>query len=293
MSCKSTTRFYDGRTPASVGAVRTTTRLAGGDGFAIAELRIVERATAWSEPAAADAHRLVFVRRGLFRLRLPGWEGLADPVTAYVTGPGDPQSIAHRPHAEDICTVITLAPALVQDVPLAAATRPILTTGRIDLAQRALVARAHQGADEFELAERVVHLAADLRTRQSGPPAERRSTPVHRQIVASARELLVDDPAAPSLGRLAAQLTVSRSYLSRVFHQETGETLTRFRNRLRVRAALDRLAAGHPDLAGLAADLGFADHAHLTRALRAEVGSPPSRVRDLLAGYTEHKSSSG
>lgn len=273
--------------------MRTTTRLAGGDGFAIAELRIVEPVTAWSEPEAAATHRLVFVRRGLFRLRLPGWEGVADPVTAYLSRPDDPQSIAHRPHAEDICTVITLAPALARDVGLARTARPILTTGRIDLAQRALVARAHQGADEFELAERVVRLAAEWRARRSDPPAEQRSTPFRRRIVESARELLADDPAAPSLGRLAAQLAVSRSYLSRVFHQETGETLTRFRNRLRVRAALDRLAAGHPDLAGLAADLGFADHAHLTRTLRAELGSPPSRVRDLLTTCTEHKSSSG
>jgi transcriptional regulator GlxA family with amidase domain len=70
--------------------------------------------------------------------------------------------------------------------------------------------------------------------------------------------------------------------LSRVFRQETGETLSRFRNRVRVRAALDRLAAGAPDLARLAADLGFADHAHLTRALRSEVGDPPGHVRALL-----------
>jgi AraC-like DNA-binding protein len=84
-----------------------------------------------------------------------------------------------------------------------------------------------------------------------------------------------------------------------VFHAETGESLTRLRNRLRVRAALDRLADGDRDLAGLAADLGFADHAHLTRAMRAEVGDPPSRVRRLLvlpAGgpgrWGEHESSS-
>jgi AraC-like DNA-binding protein len=75
-----------------------------------------------------------------------------------------------------------------------------------------------------------------------------------------------------------------------VFRAETGETLSRFRHRLRVRAALDRLADGDRDLAGLAADLGFADHAHLTRAVRSEVGEPPSRVRRLLTG--DHESSS-
>jgi AraC-like DNA-binding protein len=114
--------------------------------------------------------------------------------------------------------------------------------------------------------------------------------PSRRRLAAAAREALVADPAFAGLDRLAHLLGVSRSHLSRAFREETGETLTAFRHRLRVRVALDRLADGEPDLAGLAADLGFADHAHLTRALRAEVGEPPSRVRRLLAG--EHTGSS-
>jgi AraC-like DNA-binding protein len=38
-----------------------------------------------------------------------------------------------------------------------------------------------------------------------------------------------------------------------------------------------RLAAGDGDLAGLAAELGFADQVHLTRTLRAETGTTPPR----------------
>jgi AraC-like DNA-binding protein len=49
-----------------------------------------------------------------------------------------------------------------------------------------------------------------------------------------------------------------------------------------VRAALDQLEAGQQNLADLAAELGFADHAHLTRTLRAELGSTPTQIRDLL-----------
>ena len=40
---------------------------------------------------------------------------------------------------------------------------------------------------------------------------------------------------------------------------------------------------GDADLAVLAADLGFADQAHLTRAARAETGHTPARLRALLA----------
>jgi len=46
-----------------------------------------------------------------------------------------------------------------------------------------------------------------------------------------------------------------------------------------VRNAIERIAGGERSLARLAADLGFADHAHLTRAVKRETGAPPSRLR--------------
>jgi AraC-like DNA-binding protein len=46
--------------------------------------------------------------------------------------------------------------------------------------------------------------------------------------------------------------------------------------------AIDRLEGGDMDLARLAADLGFADQAHFTRALRTETSATPGRLRALL-----------
>jgi AraC-like DNA-binding protein len=69
-----------------------------------------------------------------------------------------------------------------------------------------------------------------------------------------------------------------------VFSQLTGSTVSQYRNRLRVSRALQRIADGEQDLAGLAADLGFTDHAHLTRTIRAATGHPPSACRLLLTG---------
>jgi AraC-like DNA-binding protein len=251
----------------------------------------------------------------VFRIRLDGWDGVADPVTAYLGRPGDEQSIAHRPGAEDVCTVVTLEEGLaretirvLEDSVAAAPASPMLTTGRIDLAHRVLAARARQGADGFELAERVVRLTAEMfpgngaalpsrhpgdqsscapppgapssGVQSSGAPSRSR---LRQRLADSAREHLASDPVSLGLGQLAQELAVSRSYLSRVFSAQNGTTLTRFRNRLRVRLALDRIEAGETSLARLAAELGFADHAHLTRTIRAEAGSPPSRIRDLLA----------
>ena len=108
-----------------------------------------------------------------------------------------------------------------------------------------------------------------------------RQVRVKRQLVDDAREAVSADL---RLGHaeLARRLYVSPSHLSRAFRAQTGETLSRYRNRVRVRLALERLAAGERSLARLAVDLGFADHAHLTRAVRREHGAPPSELRTLL-----------
>ncbi len=60
-------------------------------------------------------------------------------------------------------------------------------------------------------------------------------------------------------------------------------SLTRYRNRVRVSRALERLAAGERSLGVLAADLGFSDQAHLTRTMRAYAGRTPSVLRRLLS----------
>jgi AraC-like DNA-binding protein len=59
-------------------------------------------------------------------------------------------------------------------------------------------------------------------------------------------------------------------------------TLSRYRNRVRVRCALEWLAEGEDDLTRIAHDLGFADHAHFSRTVLAELGLQPRMVRRLL-----------
>ena len=75
--------------------------------------------------------------------------------------------------------------------------------------------------------------------------------------------------------------------MSRAFTAELGVSLTRYRNRVRVARALDRLEAGETRLAMLAADLGFADQAHLCRTVRAHVGHTPTALRRLLTRTVE------
>src|SRR4029453_18009841 len=69
---------------------------------------------------------------------------------------------------------------------------------------------------------------------------------------------------------------------SRVFPASPGTTVSAYRNQLRVREALERLAEGERALSGLASDLGFGDHAHMTCTVRREAGAVPSALRRLL-----------
>jgi AraC-like DNA-binding protein len=267
--------------------MRDTTRLVSGAGFAIDDVRICTRTPSWLPTESSGSFRLVFIRRGVFRLRLGGHELVADPTTAYVARAGEEQSIAHRVGARDASTSVTLSPALVAEFGAAPApTGPLRSSGSVDLAHRVLYARANRGSDGFELAERVLRLAADaLDPRQQAPSAASAGATAlaRKRVVDAAREALAADPVSLGLEPLAAKVNVSPAYLSRIFHRETGHTLTRFRNRLRVRLVLDRLEDGETNLARLAADLGFADHAHLTRTVREDVGHTPSAVRALLA----------
>ncbi len=85
------------------------------------------------------------------------------------------------------------------------------------------------------------------------------------------------------LTEIAAAFGMSPFTLCRVFHRHAGLPVHRYRVRLRLRHALDRLAGGERDLTGLALDLGFSDHSHLTNAFRAEFGVPPSAFRAAVA----------
>ncbi len=94
-------------------------------------------------------------------------------------------------------------------------------------------------------------------------------------------------PESAGLCPLARLLNVSPYRLSRTFSQQVGVSLTRYRNRVRVSQAMDQLAQGEPSLANLAARLGFADQAHLTRTVREHLGHAPSTLRRLLAPVSQ------
>jgi AraC-like DNA-binding protein len=256
------------------------------DGLRLEDIRCETHRTGWSTPEPCTGRSVVFVRRGCFRRRVEGFEALLDPSVVYFEAPGDEQQVAHPHDGGDACTVFSLsadAAAGLWGGEPELPSEPLFSDGVLDLEHRRLVASA-EWTDGFELAERAVLLLGRILDRAhaaraaAGRPA---TVAARRRSVEAVRELLA---AKPELGlfALAREVAVSPHHLSRTFSEATGSSITRYRNRLRVRAALERIGDRESSLARLAAELGFADQAHLTRVVRAEVGEPPSRLRSAL-----------
>ncbi len=82
-----------------------------------------------------------------------------------------------------------------------------------------------------------------------------------------------------TLHEVARAVHASPFHLARLFRRRTGVPLHRYLTRLRLRAALERLAGGANDLTAVALDLGFSSHSHFAVAFRREFGQSPSEVR--------------
>ncbi len=89
-----------------------------------------------------------------------------------------------------------------------------------------------------------------------------------------------------TLAQVARAAGVHPVYLGEIFRQEFGETLGEYLNRIRVRAAADRLANSDFPLSTIALDFGFYDQSHFTRIFRQFTGATPGVFR---ADYASHK----
>jgi AraC-like DNA-binding protein len=152
-----------------------------------------------------------------------------------------------------------------------------------DPATAALVRSAHRAAEDGDdLASSTLlrtALAGLLRAHAAGgPDAGGRPRPPRRAPVAvgAVRDLLHErlaDP--PTLAELAATTELSQFALLRAFRAEMGLPPHAYLNQLRIRRARLLLDDGVP-AANVAAEVGFADQAHLTRHFKRVVGVPPA-----------------
>jgi AraC-like DNA-binding protein len=192
------------------------------------------------------------------------WFALAPDVLVDVVRPFDP-AVAERPER----------PFRLERAPCDPATY---------LAQRMLFERLG-GADRpdaLAVEERVLRLLDVVLARaysaRRALPDEASSRP---DCVEAARAFLARRFSEPlTLGSVAAAAGVTAPHLCRAFRRVSGRTLSAHRLELRLRASLERVAAGD-DLSTLALDLGFSSHSHFSARFRRAFGATPSAARGL------------
>ncbi|KMO43075.1 AraC family transcriptional regulator [Methylobacterium variabile] len=134
--------------------------------------------------------------------------------------------------------------------------------------------------DAFAVEEEMVRTLMHLFARYGSRPAPRPGPP---PFVARALQRLEDAPGeAATLAELAGLSRVSRFQLLRGFARATGATPHAYLIQQRVRLARRLLAAGRRP-AEAAAEAGFADQSHMSRAFMRQFGVTPARYRASLA----------
>jgi len=95
---------------------------------------------------------------------------------------------------------------------------------------------------------------------------------------------ITDDPGLRRVGQLSASSGLTVRTLQRLFADYVGVSPKWVMRRARLHEAAERADSGEPvDWALLAADLGYADQAHLTRDFTVTIGVPPTRYAAPLS----------
>jgi AraC-like DNA-binding protein len=141
----------------------------------------------------------------------------------------------------------------------------------------ALPVEAVRQAAARDVAEAVDLVESLLSTRVPRPPVQDHWSDELAAALATDSSLRIAD--------WAEIAGLSREAVSRGFRAHYGTTPARFRTELRARSAWVRISGGSEPLAVIAHDLGFADQAHMTRAVKWLTGSSPGewRVRSPLS----------
>jgi len=272
----------------------SASRVPAGRGLAWGEHRCGAVPREPGREEATRAHELVFVRSGAFLRSVGGEERWADATRVLLFVRDEPYRVAHPVGGGDRCALLALEGTLLEEAldaaggalgdPRRAPARDALAPAALAL-RRVALERALGEAEPLEREEQALALLRAtvrvlLQARARGHDEPARPSRAHVVLARSAcAHLARDFRRRSSLAEIARALGCSPFHLSRVFTRVTGLPLHRYRNRLRLRLALERVAGGERDLARLALACGFASHSHLDDAFRREYGSAPGRLR--------------
>lgn len=250
------------------------TLLYTGHEFTVEHLRShAKEEPGWSGPYTLESRRIIFpVGRAMLDLRWGDSIWQVDGLTAMHLG--DAMVYQLRPTVSAVRRSVVVSRHRrdrTDDATPAFCLISPRSLYRIHAAQRQL--RAGDGG-----AQAIASLVDEI-------ASSRRQMPL-TGAVARAKRLLretADRDTRLSLHELADAVSRSPFHLARNFRQQTGLSLHQYRQHLRLASAMERLADGDTDLAGIAHDLGYCSQSHLGAVFRREVGVTLGEARRTLA----------
>jgi AraC-like DNA-binding protein len=225
----------------------------------------------WRLPAGVTHRALV--------LAYPACNLVVEPDGVFVYGPST--RISHRDLSGSGWAVgLLLRPAAT---PLLTDDVPALVDGRATVEAPKLAAAVAEpmGAGRADRHEAATRLVVDwLRERRDRRWP--RGLPADAVLANRLQEAIEADPAPHTLDELAGALAVSVRSLQRAARRHVGLTPGAMLRRRRLQDAVRRVQEGAA-LAAVAAELGYADQAHLTRDFREMLGFTPTEAADALS----------
>ncbi len=282
----------------------------------VTDVRCRPHDTCRSSEETTSTNDIVFPRGGCFVRHVHRRQTVADANTVLFFRKHEPYRITHPVSGGDDCTCLSFAPDVLADAfktfdssvanhpddpfratRMRSATETFVTLYQLRRTIRHLRCAGYGSrslvVDEaaIQLLETLARVGAEAKTRSNGP-ARVTTTHAHRELAENACVVLSDCMCDPlTLARIARRVHSSPFHLARVFRRMTGLALHRYLTRLRLRAALGRLADGASDLTALALALGFASHSHFSDAFRREFNVTPSAFRlDLRSKHIREMS---
>jgi len=244
---------------------------------------------------SACQNQVVLVRTGTFVHHIGTRSVVADPATVLFFNRDEGYRVSHPVPGGDRCTTLALEPETLLEILAdnggsgrASPDRPFpFTVGPVDptvaLLQRRMVAYA-PFLNALEIDEMAIRLVAGAVRARYGRAAGRflgPAAPRHKAVQRARLFIAAHFRKKLRLPDIAREAAYSPYHLCRVFKEETGLSIHRHVNRLRLMEALDALESG-TELSPLAHGLGFSSHSHFSTAFRREFGTTPQAVRSSL-----------